>query len=95
MESGSAFKIGEKRLLVISVIPDEMIVVKPKNIDEMGVIAHLLGNLHKPVQVKDGTISLLLDKVVVNTLDKRHADYEIKQIKLDEPLKYADLTNGK
>lgn len=95
LESGSAFKIGEKRLLVISVIPDEMIVVKPKNIDEMGVIAHLLGNLHKPVQVKDGTISLLLDKVVVNTLDKRHADYEIKQIKLDEPLKYADLTNGK
>ena len=95
LESGSAFKIGEKRLLVISVILDEMIVVKPKNIDEMGVIAHLLGNLHKPVQVKDGTISLLLDKVVVNTLDKRHADYEIKQIKLDEPLKYADLTNGK
>lgn len=95
LEAGSAFKIGEKRLLVISVIPDEMIVVKPKNIDEMGVIAHLLGNLHKPVQVKDGTISLLLDKVVVNTLDKRHADYEIKQIKLDEPLKYADLTNGK
>ena len=36
LESGSAFKIGEKRLLVISVIPDEMIVVKPKNIDEMG-----------------------------------------------------------
>lgn len=52
LESCSAFKIGEKRLLVISVIPDEMIVVKPKNIDEMGVIAHLLGNLHKPVESK-------------------------------------------
>ena len=29
----------------------EMIVIAPKDIDEMGRIAHLLGNTHKPVKV--------------------------------------------
>ena len=59
----------------------------------MGVVAHLLGNLHKPVEIKNGQITLLLDKVVVKTLDKRGIDYEIKKIQFDKPLKYANLTN--
>ena len=41
LENGSAFKIGHHRLLVLSVIPDEIIKIVPKDIDEMGVLAHM------------------------------------------------------
>ena len=95
LENGTSFILAPGRLLVLSVIPDEMIVVTPKDIDEMGRVAHLLGNLHKPVQVKDGTLSLLLDKVVAQTLDHQGVSYQVKQIQLDEPLVYADLKHGK
>ncbi len=94
LENGSAFKIDNHSLLVLSVIADEVIVITPKNIDEMGFIAHLLGNLHKPVQVKNGRITLLLDKVVIQTLEKENVTYEVEKMQLDQPLKYADLTNG-
>lgn len=70
LENGSAFKLSDKELLVLSVIPDEMMVVTPTDIDNMGELAHMLGNLHKPIQVSEGKISLLFDKVAAQTLDK-------------------------
>lgn len=92
LENGTAFKLGEHELLVLSVIPDEMIEITPKDIDEMGLIAHFLGNLHKPVQIKNGQIALLLDKVVINALNNKDIDYETKKIQLDQPLEYVDFT---
>ena len=80
LENGSAFKLSDKELLVLSVIPDEMMVVTPTDIDNMGELAHMLGNLHKPIQVSEGKISLLFDKVVAQTLDKKHIPYEIINI---------------
>lgn len=92
LENGSAFKLGDKKLLVLSVIPDEVIIISPKDINQMGTVAHFLGNLHKPVQIKDGKISLLLDKVVVKSLKKKDIDYKLEKISLDQPLEYLDLT---
>ena len=91
LENGSAFKLSDKELLVLSVIPDEMMVVTPTDIDNMGELAHMLGNLHKPIQVSEGKISLLFDKVVAQTFDKKHIPYEIKEVQLIEPLRYVDL----
>ena len=92
LENGSAFKLSDSELLVLSVIPDEMIVVKPSGIDEMGELAHMLGNLHKPVQIADGTISLLFDKVVAETLKARNIPFAVESIQLEQPLRYADLS---
>ena len=92
LENGSAFILSDGELLVLSVIPDEMIVVKPSGIDEMGELAHMLGNLHKPVQIADGTISLLFDKVVAETLKARNIPFAVESIQLEQPLRYADLS---
>ena len=91
LENGSAFKLSDGDLLVLIVIPDEMIVVKPSGIDEMGELAHMLGNLHKPVQIADGTISLLFDKVVAETLKARNIPFAVESIQLEQPLRYEDL----
>lgn len=92
LENGSAFLLGDHRLLVLCVIPDMMMVISPRGIDEMGQTAHMLGNLHKPVQVKDGKITLLFDEVVVQELDKKKIPYETAKCQLEKPLEYADLS---
>lgn len=94
LENGSAFLLGEGKLLVLSVVPDEVIIVTPKDIDEMGTVAHMLGNLHKPVQVKDGKITLLMDEVVVQTLRQEGVSFSIEKMQLDQPMKYVNLTPG-
>lgn len=94
LENGSAFIVGERRLLVLSVISDQVIVITPDDIDQMGRIAHLLGNLHKPVQVKDGTITLLFDKVVAETLEQQGFSYQVTKKQLERPMEYVNLAHS-
>lgn len=93
LENGSAFKLGDHELLALSVIPDEVIVITPSDIDQMGNIAHMLGNLHKPVVVKDGTVTLLRDPVVEKTLDEQEVAYRIEKQSLEHAMHYAQLAH--
>ncbi len=94
LENGSAFVLAPGKLLVLSVIPDEVIVIAPSDMDEMGKTAHMLGNLHKPVQIHDGKITLLMDPVVLKTLKENGTAFTVEKVQLDEPMKYANLTPG-
>jgi urease accessory protein len=94
LENGSAFVLGPGKLLVLSVIPDEVIVISPSGMDEMGRTAHMLGNLHKPVQIRDGRITLLMDPVVLKTLKENGTEFTVEKVQLDQPMQYANLTPG-
>lgn len=83
---------GEDTLVVIHPHSREMIVITPADINEMGVLAHLLGNTHKPVKVQEGQIILERDPVVENILDHKGVKYELKEMTLDEPLEHVDLS---
>lgn len=94
LENGSAFLLGPGKLLVLQVLLDEVIIISPKDMDEMGTIAHMLGNLHKPVQVQKGKITLLYDEVVAQTLRQEAVPFRVEKIQLDQPMKYVNLTPG-
>lgn len=79
-------------IVMIHTMAEEMIVITPEDIDQMGRIAHLLGNTHKPVKIKDGQIILERDPVVEKILVHNHIKYQIKEMTLNEPLSYADLS---
>ncbi len=91
LERGMLFEVGEGRLLALETIPDKMLVVRPRSMDEMGRIAHYLGNLHKPVEVADGAITLLYDPVVDRDLVAEGAVVEVVEMELDHPLRHIDL----
>ena len=95
LENGSAFLLAPGKLLVLSVIPDEVIVISPKDIDEMGRTAHMLGNLHKPVQIGGGKITLLTDPVVLQTLDKINGTVDADEARLAAEAAAATKTAGK
>ena len=69
-----------------------MIVITPKDMDDCGIIAHMLGNMHKPVKIKGGKISLLYDSVVAKNLEKSDIDFKVEEIQLEESLRYVDLS---
>ncbi len=91
LERGMLFEVGDGRLLAIETIPDRMLVVRPRSMDEMGRIAHYLGNLHKPVEVADGAITLLYDPVVDRDLVAGGVIVEVHEMELDHPLRHIDL----
>ena len=52
----------------------------------------MLGNMHKPVKVKGGKISLLYDPVVAKNLEKSNVEFKVEEIQLEESLRYVDLS---
>ena len=67
-------------------------VISPKDMDEMGITAHILGNTHKPIEVKDAKIYLEVDPVVEQVLTQKEIAYTIEEVVLDKPLRHVNLT---
>lgn len=93
LKNGTVFKIDENKLVVLFVQEEKYIEIIPKDIDEMGETAHMLGNTHRPVVIENGKIYLENDPVVLQLLDKHNVSYSIKEIKLKKPLKHVDLSH--
>lgn len=92
LHDGDIIKNDGHNIVMLHTRSKEMIVITPKDIDEMGRIAHLLGNTHKPVKVENGKIILDRDPVVEKILGHNDIQYELKEMTLSEPLKFADLS---
>ncbi|MDO4666640.1 MAG: urease accessory protein UreE [Streptococcus sp.] len=92
LENGAAFFIDDHHVLAIGVESQHLIVISPKDMDEMGTTAHILGNTHKPVVVKDAKIYLEVDPVVEQVLTQKNIAYTIEEIILDKPLRHVNLT---
>lgn len=94
LHNGDILKNDGHNLVVIHAKSQEMIVITPVDINQMGIVAHLLGNTHKPVKIQNGQIILERDPVVEKILDHNHINYELKNLTLNEPLKHVDLSYG-
>lgn len=93
LSNGAIFFIDDHNVLLVTVRSEKMIIISPSTIDEMGEVAHMLGNTHKPVVVEDGQIVLEFDPTVVELLDAKSVDYRIDVIQLKKPLKHVDLSH--
>ena len=49
----------DKKLIVVKINSEDVLVIKPSTITEMGVIAHALGNRHLQAQFEDDKIMIL------------------------------------
>ncbi|MHC5268689.1 urease accessory protein UreE [Enterococcus sp. LJL98] len=93
LTDGAILFMDETMIIFIKVLPEELIVIQPKDIDEMGVIAHLLGNSHKPIDVKEGTILLQYDPVIIQMLEKQNIDFSIEEKVLSQALRHANFAH--
>lgn len=65
-----------------------MIVIHPKDIHEMGVIAHQLGNRHLPAQFEVDNMIVQYDYLVEELLKQLDISYQREERKLKEAFKH-------
>ncbi|XZI52907.1 urease accessory protein UreE (plasmid) [Clostridium perfringens] len=82
-----------KNLIVIKTNSEDVIVIRPNDINEMGVVAHLLGNTHVPVQIKDGKIILQYDYVIEKMLKDMNIKYSLENISLEKAMKHVNYAH--
>ena len=99
LEGDERFKDGDilwnsnKKLIVVKSEEDDVLVITPENITEMGRIAHSLGNRHLPAQFEDGKMIIQYDRLVEDELKKDNINYCRKNMKLKKAFKHAKFAH--
>ncbi|MFD2214122.1 urease accessory protein UreE [Metabacillus endolithicus] len=78
----------EKNSIVISVIKDDVIVIKPTSILQMGEIAHQLGNRHLPAQFEGNEMIVQYDYLVERLLQELVVPYARENRKMNSAFKH-------
>ena len=64
------------RVYVVAAADEEVLVIRPRDMGEAARIAHLIGNLHRDIEVTDAEIIALADDTLADRLAKAGAPVE-------------------
>ncbi|WP_300331599.1 urease accessory protein UreE [Fusobacterium sp.] len=96
LPKGSEMKDGDilfndgHSMIIVSVKEDDVLVITPRDINEMGEVAHNLGNKHLPVQIEEGKIIIQYDYLVEKFLQEIKVEFERKNMKLKQAFRHVD-----
>jgi urease accessory protein len=92
--AGDVLYMDEKNMIVIDVIPDDLLVICPRNFLEMGTIAHQLGNRHLPAQFEDKAMMVQFDYLVEELLKELDIPYKREKRKVKKPFRHIGHSHG-
>ena len=91
LKDGDILSKDEKNLVVIKVKGDDVLVIKPNDITEMGIIAHSLGNRHLQAQFNDGKMIIQYDALVEEELKRDKINYSRENLKLEKAFRHVEF----
>lgn len=91
LKDGDILYKDDKNMVVVSVKSDDVLIIKPTSITEMGRIAHNLGNRHLPAQFRDGMMVLEYDKLVEDLLKEEAIPYSREDLTLEKAFRHVEF----
>ncbi|MFJ7736976.1 urease accessory protein UreE [Lysinibacillus sp. NPDC097287] len=86
--AGDVLYIDDKNMIVIDVLSDDLLVISPRDIKEMGTIAHQLGNRHLPAQFEDNDMLVQYDYLVEELLQQLEIPYKREDRKVKQAFRH-------
>lgn len=88
LEAGDVLFMDEKNILIVEVISDDLLVIKPRDMNEMGTIAHQLGNRHLPAQFEKDEMLVQYDYLVEELLESMEIDFVREERKVQKAFRH-------
>ncbi|ULT59507.1 urease accessory protein UreE [Neobacillus drentensis] len=92
--AGDVLYMDEKNMIVIDVIADDLLVITPRTIKEMGTIAHQLGNRHLPAQFEEDMMMVQYDYLVEELLQELEIPYKRDNRKVKQAFRHIGHSHG-
>ena len=67
------------RTYVVVAADEDVLVARPRTLDEAARIGHLIGNLHRDLEAADGTIVALADAALAERLRRAGVTFEVER----------------
>ncbi|USG68508.1 urease accessory protein UreE [Brevibacillus ruminantium] len=94
LTDGDVLYMDDESLIVIEVIPEDLLVISPRSMQEMGEIAHKLGNRHLPAQFHENRMFVQYDYLVEETLAEASIPYEREKVKVKKAFRHVGHSHG-
>ncbi|MBV7508608.1 urease accessory protein UreE [Bacillus sp. sid0103] len=85
---GDVLYIDERNMIVISVKDDDLLVIQPTSIQQMGEIAHQLGNRHLPAQFEGNEMLVQYDYLVEELLQQLEIPFKRENRKVKQAFRH-------
>ncbi|UIJ69621.1 urease accessory protein UreE (plasmid) [Bacillus cereus] len=92
--AGDVLYMDDKNLIIIDVLSDDLIVIKPHSLKEMGTIAHQLGNRHLPAQFEKNEMLVQYDYLVEELLQELQIPYKCEKRKVKKAFRHIGHSHG-
>lgn len=90
LKDGDIIFNDNHNIIYISLQTTDVLIIKPKTINEMGVVAHNLGNRHMPAQFHGDEMFVPYDYLVEEYLVQQNIPFERKDVKLETAFRHVD-----
>ncbi len=86
--AGDVLYMDDKNMIVIDVISDDLLIIMPRSLNEMGTIAHQLGNRHLPAQFEGDEMLVQYDYLVEELLQHLQIPYQREERKVKQAFRH-------
>jgi len=76
---GTVLHRAGTRCYVVAAAPEDVIVARPRTLDEAARVGHLIGNLHRDLEAADGAIVALADAALADRLRRAGVPFELER----------------
>ncbi|WP_129726505.1 urease accessory protein UreE [Ectobacillus funiculus] len=88
LQDGDILYQDEKNMIVISVLADDLLIISPTSLQQMGEIAHQLGNRHLPAQFEGGEMLVQYDYLVEDLLQQLSIPHRREERKVRQAFRH-------
>lgn len=86
--AGDVLYMDEGNMIIVDVLSDDLIIIQPRSIHEMGKIAHQLGNRHLPAQFEGDEMLVQYDYLVEELLKELAIPYLREERKVKQAFRH-------
>ncbi len=89
LKDGDILAILDDSVVAIKILPTDVLEISPKNLKEMGIIAHNIGNRHTPAIFEENLIIIEPDSLIEEFLKNQNVDFKKTKRVLKTALRHA------
>lgn len=94
LSPGDILYMDDNDIIVLNVIPDDLIVIRPNSLQQMGDIAHKIGNRHIPAQFEGNEMLVQYDYLIEELLNELSIPHSRENKKVKLAFRHAGHSHG-
>lgn len=91
---GDILHMDDRNIIMVQVLEDELLVIQPTSMKQMGEIAHNLGNRHLPAQFDGDEMLVQYDYLVEEVLQQLEIPYTREKRKVKMAFRHIGHSHG-